>query len=74
MASLLAHRWHRSLQLRVIGTTLVVSVVVVAVLGIFLVQQIGSGLFSNARKAALVQTSDGLTFAQSRPGRPEPER
>jgi two-component system sensor histidine kinase MtrB len=38
LASLLARRWHRSLQLRVIGTTLVVSVVVVAVLGIFLVQ------------------------------------
>ncbi len=50
-----------------IGTTLVVSVVVVAVLGIFLVQQIASGLFNNARKAAIVQTSDGLTFAQSDP-------
>jgi two-component system sensor histidine kinase MtrB len=67
LAALLAHRWHRSLQLRVIGTTLVVSVVVVAVLGIFLVQQIASGLYNNARKAALVQTSDGLTFAQSDP-------
>jgi two-component system sensor histidine kinase MtrB len=67
LAGLLARRWHRSLQLRVIGTTLAVSVVVVAVLGIFLVQQIASGLFSNARKAAIVQTSDGLTFAQSDP-------
>ena len=67
LAGLLARRWHRSLQLRVIGTTLVVSVVVVAVLGIFLVQQIASGLFSNARHAAIVQTSDGLTFAQSDP-------
>jgi two-component system sensor histidine kinase MtrB len=67
LAGLLARRWHRSLQLRVIGTTLVVSVVVVAVLGVFLVQQIASGLYSNARKAAIVQTSDGLTFAQSDP-------
>jgi two-component system sensor histidine kinase MtrB len=67
LAGLLARRWHRSLQLRVIGTTLVVSVVVVAVLGIFLVQQIASGLYNNARKAAIVQTSDGLTFAQSDP-------
>jgi len=67
LAGLLARRWHRSLQLRVIGTTLVVSVVVVAVLGIFLVQQIASGLYNNARKAALVQTSDGLTFAQGDP-------
>ena len=67
LAGLLAHRWHRSLQLRVIGTTLVVSVVVVAVLGIFLVQQIASGLFNNARKAAIVQTYGGLAFAQSDP-------
>jgi two-component system sensor histidine kinase MtrB len=67
LASLLAHRWHRSLQLRVIGTTIVVSVIVVAVLGIFLVQQIASGLFTNARKAAISQASDGLTFAQGDP-------
>jgi len=67
LAGLLARRWHRSLQLRVIGTTLVVSMVGVAVLGIFLVQQIAGGLYNNARKAALVQTSDGLTFAQSDP-------
>ncbi len=67
LAALLARRWQRSLQLRVIGTTLVVSVVVVAVLGIFLVQQIASGLFNNARNAALSQTSDGLTFAQGDP-------
>jgi two-component system, OmpR family, sensor histidine kinase MtrB len=67
LAGLLARRWHRSLQLRVIGTTLVVSVVVVAVLGIFLVQQIASGLYDNARNSAIVQTSDGLTFAQSDP-------
>ena len=67
LAALLARRWQRSLQLRVIGTTLVVSVVVVAVLGVFLVQQIASGLFSNARNAALSQTSDGLTFAQGDP-------
>jgi two-component system sensor histidine kinase MtrB len=67
LAGLLVHRWHRSLQLRVIGTTLVVSVAVVAVLGIFLVQQIASGLLDNARNAAIIQTSDGQTFAQGDP-------
>jgi two-component system, OmpR family, sensor histidine kinase MtrB len=65
LVGLVVRRWHRSLQLRVIGTTLVVSVVVVAVLGVFLVQQIASGLLSNARKEAIVQTADGLTFAQT---------
>jgi two-component system sensor histidine kinase MtrB len=67
LAGLMARRWHRSLQLRVIGTTLVISVVVVAVLGIFLMQQIASGLLSNERKAAITQASDGFTFAQSDP-------
>jgi two-component system sensor histidine kinase MtrB len=60
-------RWHRSLQLRVIATTLVISVVVVAVLGFFLVQQITGGLLANQRKAALTQTSAGLAIAQARP-------
>ena len=67
LAGLMARRWHRSLQLRVIGTTLVVSVVVVAVLGIFLMQQIASGLLNNEQKAATIQASEGYTFAQSDP-------
>jgi len=67
LAGLMARRWHRSLQLRVIGTTLVVSVAVVAVLGIFLMQQIASGLLNSERKAAIAQTGYGLTFAQSDP-------
>ena len=67
LAGLMARRWQRSLQLRVIGTTLVVSVVVVAVLGIFLMQQIASGLLNNEQKAATIQASEGYTFAQSDP-------
>ena len=50
-----------------IATTLVISVVVVAVLGFFLVQQIAGGLLANERKAALTQTSAGLAIAQARP-------
>src|SRR5215468_6090548 len=67
VAGLVARRWHRSLQLRVIGTTLVISVAVVAVLGIFLMQQIAGGLHNSERKAAIAQASYGLTFAQSDP-------
>jgi len=64
-AGLVVRRWHRSLQLRVIGTTLVVSVAVVAILGIFLIQQIANGLLDHERTQALSQTSDGLVFAQT---------
>jgi two-component system, OmpR family, sensor histidine kinase MtrB len=63
----LRRRWHRSLQLRVVATTLVISAVMVAVLGFFLVQQIAGGLLANERTAALTQTSDGLAIAQGRP-------
>jgi len=67
LAGLVSRRWHRSLQLRVIGTTLVISVAVVAVLGIFLMQQIASGLLDSERNAALAQANDGLKYAQSDP-------
>jgi two-component system, OmpR family, sensor histidine kinase MtrB len=67
LAGLVSRRWHRSLQLRVIGTTLVISVAVVAVLGIFLMQQIASGLLNSERNAAVAQANDGLIFAQSDP-------
>ena len=35
-------RWHRSLQLRVVSTTLVISATMIAVLGFFLTEQIES--------------------------------
>jgi two-component system sensor histidine kinase MtrB len=63
----LLRRWHRSLQLRVVVTTLVISAVMVAVLGFFLIQQIAGGLLANERTSALTQTSDGLAIAQGRP-------
>jgi two-component system sensor histidine kinase MtrB len=56
-------RWHRSLQLRVVSTTLVLSALVIAVLGFFLVQSVASGLFTNAVNAAGSQVTGGRTSA-----------
>jgi two-component system sensor histidine kinase MtrB len=42
-------------------------VAVVAVLGIFLMQQIANGLLNSELKAATIQASEGYTFAQSDP-------
>jgi len=61
-------RWHRSLQLRVIGTTLVISALVVAVLGFFLTEQIADGLTQNAVNSARTQALAGLNIARSLPG------
>ena len=57
-------RWHRSLQLRVAATTLVICVVVVTVLGFFLVQQIESGLLNSARTSGAHQFAEGRAVAK----------
>jgi two-component system, OmpR family, sensor histidine kinase MtrB len=64
----LQRRWRSSLQLRVVSTTLVVSVAVVSLLGFFLMQQIASNLLHNAKVSAYTQASDGLVIAQATPG------
>jgi two-component system sensor histidine kinase MtrB len=50
-------RWHHSLQLRVVFTTLVLSALVIAVLGFFLVQAIATGLLSSVEKSATDQVT-----------------
>ena len=59
------HRWHRSLQLRVVGTTLLISAAVIAVLGFFLTEQIADGLLLNAETSARAQALTALGRAQS---------
>jgi two-component system sensor histidine kinase MtrB len=56
-------RWRRSIQLRVVATTMVISVVVVAVLGVFLMQQITTALLDAKEKAAAQQLEEGLSIA-----------
>jgi two-component system, OmpR family, sensor histidine kinase MtrB len=60
-------RWRRSLQLRVVTTTLALSALVIAVLGFFLTQQIADGLLLNKERSATAQVSQGLTVAESSP-------
>src|SRR5258707_12331481 len=52
LIAMVRRRWHRSLQLRVIGTTLVISALMIAVLGFFLTEQIADGLLANAESTA----------------------
>jgi two-component system, OmpR family, sensor histidine kinase MtrB len=60
-------RWNRSLQLRVIGTTLVISTAMIAILGFFLTEQIAQGLLANAESTAHSQALAGLNAASSLP-------
>ena len=59
----LRSRWHRSLQLRVVSTTLVLSALVIALLGFFLVQSIAAGLTTNAENSARSQVKTGAEAA-----------
>ncbi|HEY0933766.1 MAG TPA: MtrAB system histidine kinase MtrB [Trebonia sp.] len=61
-------RWRRSLQLRVVGTTLVISAVMIAVLGFFLTEQIADGLLLNAENQAKTQALTGFSTARSQAG------
>ncbi len=58
--------WRRSLQLRVVVLTFVLSGLLVAPLGAFLIGRIGSGLVADKRRAALAEVSSGLFDAQTR--------
>ena len=58
--------WRRSIRVRVGTTTLVISGVVVAVLGVFLMQQITNALLEAKERAALLQLDDGVGVAQGR--------
>ena len=63
MVAQMRSRWHRSLQLRVVTTTLVLSALVIAVLGFFLVESIEAGLLHSAENTAGYQAENGRLSA-----------
>src|SRR5271156_5567658 len=61
----LRHRWRRSLQTRVIATTLLLSGTVSILLGVTILHQVRSGLLDSATRSALGQLNSGVEPAQS---------
>src|SRR4051812_45809170 len=62
-ASWIVHHWRGSLQIRVAATTLVLSAIVSALLGVVLLQQIRNGLVEGKTRAAIAQLNFGLQHA-----------
>lgn len=58
-------RWRRSVQLRIVATTLVVSFAIVTVLGAALLGQVAHGLLTAKRRSALAEADAGLFYAQA---------
>ena len=63
----LRERWARSLQLRVVSTTLVISGAVVTVLGLFLMQYIASDVLQADAARAVNVVGDGVLTAEAKP-------
>ncbi|MEW9527155.1 MtrAB system histidine kinase MtrB [Microbispora sp. NPDC049125] len=55
--------WRRSLQLRVVTSTLVLSVTVVAVLGVFLMQSIQTSVLDASRQSAIEESRANIATA-----------
>ena len=64
-ATLIRQRWRSSLYLRVVATTLTLSLVVVVVLGQILVSRIANGLLDSKESASLIEARAGLNQAQT---------
>ncbi len=65
VASRVRARWRSSLYLRVVATTLALSILVVVVLGQILVGRITSGLLDAKQRASLVEAQAGINRAQA---------
>jgi two-component system sensor histidine kinase MtrB len=66
--AVVAQRWRRSLQTRVVMTTLVVSSVVVALFASLLLESVGRGLVQAKTRASLVEARSGLLLLEARIG------
>jgi two-component system sensor histidine kinase MtrB len=65
IAGALGHRWRRSLQTRVIATTLLLSGTVSILIGATILHQVRAGLLDSATRSALGQLSAGVGRAQN---------
>jgi two-component system sensor histidine kinase MtrB len=59
-----ARLWRRSLQVRVVVSTVVLSTLVIVLTGWFVVRDVADGLTQNRRTAAIAQAESGFEYAQ----------
>lgn len=72
LAAVAGVRWRRSLQIRVVGSTVALSSTVVLVLGMVLQAQIAHRLIDNKMQAALLQTENSRVVVESELGAVDP--
>ena len=57
-------RWRRSLQVRIVALTMVITFAVIAVVGYILISQIGHGLLAAKQRAAIEKSTYGVGYMQ----------
>jgi two-component system sensor histidine kinase MtrB len=65
LGSAVRHRWRRSLQTRVVATTLVLSATVSVLIGATILHQVRDGLLGSATRSAQSQLATGSSRAQA---------
>lgn len=65
LAQWMLQRWRRSLQVRIVALTMVVTFAVIAVVGYILITQIGGGLLGAKQRAAIEKSTDGVRYMQA---------
>src|SRR4051812_16075172 len=60
----LVRRWRQSLELRIVTTTFVISAIVVALLGLVVLDQVKRGLIDAKTRVAVAETTGGVRSAE----------
>src|SRR3954454_6842569 len=64
MNNWLVRRWRQSLELRIVATTLVASAIVVALLGLVVLDQVKRGMLDAKTRVAIAETTAGIRSAE----------
>ncbi len=58
------HAWNKSLSLRIIATTFIVSTILVTVIGLILINRVSSGILTSKESTSITEASSAINEAQ----------
>lgn len=56
--------WNKSLSLRIIATTFIVSTILVTVIGLILINRVSSGILTSKESSSITEASSAINEAQ----------
>ena len=61
---LIKQAWNKSLSIRIIATTFIVSTILVTIIGLILINRVSSGILSSKESSSLTEASSAINEAQ----------